>query len=199
MGIKSIWDNSFYRNYTPLPKWAFEVNFCNLVDPKYNVNIEFLNKAVTNAVWGKKEAGAIVPLYYAGIMVNHPGRMSTAGELSITFNENSKLSVTQVLEKVFSLYTFDEKYLDNSNPDSEDIIPYKKVETWKGNNIEVILHSMSKAGDKEVEGESRSKKYIFHNCFATNIEEVEDSYDSDEIVQRVIRFSYDYMTVEKAG
>ena len=146
-----------------MPKWAFEVNFCNLVSSESGINPDLLNKAVTNAVWGKKEAGAIVPIYYAGIMVNHPGRINTAGELSITFNENSKLSITQLLEKVFSLYTFNETFFNETINGSA--AKYKKEETWKGNNIEVILHSMSKAGNKEIEGESRSKKYVFHNCF----------------------------------
>jgi hypothetical protein len=189
MGIKSIWDNSYYKNYTPMPKWAFEVNFCNLVDPGMVDKVNVLNKAVTNAVWGKKEAGSIVPIYYAGIMVNHPGRITTAGELSLTFNENSELTITDALEKIFALYTFDEKYFDES-------VPYKKEETWKGNNIEVIVHDMSWVGPKEIEGKSRLKKYIFHNCFATNLEEVEGQYDNDDIVQRTMRFSYDYMTTE---
>lgn len=195
MGIRSIWDNSFYKNYTPIPKWAFEVNFCNLSDPKFIDDIEILNKAITNAVWGKKEAGAIVPLYYAGIMVNHPGRMSTAGEMSLTFNENSELEVTKILEEIFSLYTFDEKYLDES--ENGKAIPYKKIDTWKGNDIEVVVHDTSWKGAIETEGKSRLRKYIFHNCFATSLEEVEGQYDSDDIVQRVIRFSYDYMTTEE--
>ena len=194
MGIRSIWDNSFYKNYTPMPKWAFEVNFCNLVDPKKSDNLKILNKAITNAVWGKKEAGSIVPLYYAGIMVNHPGRMTTAGEISFTFNENSELSVTKVLEDIFALYTFDEKFF-NETEDGKNV-QYKKEDTWKGNNIEVIVHNVSK-GNVDIEGKSRLKKYVFHNCFATNLEEVDESYDSDEIVQRIMRFSYDYMTTEK--
>ena len=195
MGIKSIWDNSFYKKYTPMPKWAFEVNFCNIVDPKQIDDVEILNKAVTNAVWGKKEAGSIVPIYYAGIMVNHPGRISTAGELSLTFNENSELTITNVLEEIFALYTFDESYF-NETEDGKNV-PYKRQDSWKGNNIEVIVHDMSWKGTKEIEGKSRLKKYIFHNCFATNLEEVEGQYDSDDLVQRTMRFSYDYMTTEE--
>ena len=107
MGIKSIWDNSFYngqKSYLPLPKWCFEVNFCNLItiaSPKLRKEYEDLNKAVTNAVWGKKEAGSIVPIYYAGIMANHPGRMTTAGELSLTFNDNADLDITRKLEYIY--------------------------------------------------------------------------------------------------
>jgi len=196
MGIKSIWNNSFYKKYTPLPKWAFEVNFCNLVDPKEVQNVEILNKAITNAVWGKKEAGSIVPIYYAGIMVNHPGRMTTAGELSLTFNDNSKLSITDVLENIYKLYTFDEKFFQNGAPDSDvKTIPYKAGDTWKGRTIEVIVHDVS-SGYLDMQGKSRTAKYVFHNCFATNLEEVEMNYDSDEIVQRTMRFSYDYVTKE---
>lgn len=196
MGIKSIWDNSFYKNYTPMPKWAFEVNFCNLVPTENKDKVETLNKAITNAVWGKKEAGSIVPIYYAGIMVNHPGRMTTAGEISFTFNENSKLKITGILEYIYSLYTFDENFFKNSNEDNgAEQFPYKQHASWKDNNIEVIVHDVSNS-NLEVEGKSRLRKYIFHNCFATNLEEVEMDYDTDETVQRTMRFSYDYMTTE---
>lgn len=192
MGIKSIWDNSYYTNYKPIPKWAFSVQF-NLLNPGMD---DTLNKAITNAVWGKKEASAIVPVYYAGVMANHPGRTTTAGEISFTFNENGDLDISKILENIYSVYAFDEKYFKNA-ADNENNVPYK-ISDKQDKSISVIVYKpeINMAIDDNNKG-TIVGRYKFYNCFPTNLEEVEMSYDSDEIVQRTMRFSYDYMIREE--
>jgi hypothetical protein len=193
MGIKSIWDNDYYKNYKPMPKWAFSVNFTTFSDKISMGELKLLNKSITNAVWGKKELASMVPVYYAGVMANHPGRMTTAGELSLTFNDDGNLRITNLLENIYRFFTFDEDYIINANVNDKGEA-YKPFNKPTDNVIEVIIYkpSTSMAIDDDFAGEIVGK-YEFHNCFPTNLEEVEMNYDSDEIVQRTMRFSYDYM------
>jgi hypothetical protein len=192
MGIKSIWDNPYYKNYKPMPKWAFSVQF-NISNTGMG---DTLNKAITNAVWGKKELSSLVPVYYAGVMANHPGRMTTAGELSFTFNENENLDISKILENIYSVYTFNEKYFENV-ANNEKNVSYK-ISDKQDRSITVIVYKpeTNMAIDDNNKG-TVAGRYKFYNCFPTNLEEVEMSYDSDEIVQRTIRFSYDYMIREE--
>ena len=198
MGIKSIWDNSYYTDYKPMPKWAFSVSFDSSFHSCISEDmLKTLNHAITNAVWGKKETAALVPVYYAGVMANHPGRTTTAGEISFTFNENSTLEITNILENIYDFFAFNEDYVNNAG-DNENNSSYKVFNKPIGNVIEVTVYKpeINMAINDNYKG-TIVGKYKFYNCFPTNLEEVEMSYDSDEIVQRTMRFSYDYMIREE--
>lgn len=190
MGIKSIWDNIFYQK-PPLPKWCFEVVFESLFKnhPQYATT---LNHAIINCQWGKREI-SIVKTYYAGIEANYPGRVQNTGELNLTFNENTGMEVSRILEELFNGECSNDRYFDDESRDRGYI--YNKDFTKIGRNITLRIYrpdvnmEMNQDGAEAVCGE-----VTFYNCILTSINEEEFSYESvDDTVTRTARFSYDYM------
>ena len=196
MGITSIWDNAFFLN-KPVPKWCFEVNFVGLqnTDAKSNItkdSLPTLNHAIESISIGRRET-SIVKTYYCGVEANLPGRVMNTGELNIVFNENEKLQVTSLLEAIFADSCSDDRYFVNSTQYS--YTPHTK---WRKSSkvIEVKIIKPDPTGvisDENSQGTVLAS-YKFYGCILTSINEEEFSYaNTDDILKRTARFSYDFM------
>lgn len=197
MGITSIWDNEFFNNKKPIPKWCFEVNFVGLEnsDAKSNIGkdaLPRLNHAIESISFGRRET-SIVKTYYCGAEANLPGRVMNTGELNIVFNENDKLEVTSLLEAIFADSCSDDRYFVNSN--KYGYTPHTK---WRKSSkvIEVKIIKPDIVGfisDENTNGTVLAA-YKFYGCILTSVNEEEFSYaNTDDILKRTARFSYDYM------
>lgn len=200
MGIRSIWNNPYYKNYKPIPRWAFVVDFKGFTihnDPaKQHDNIssfaENLGQAIVSITFGKRET-SIVKTYYAGVESNCTGRVQNTGELNITFNENDNMTISKCLDEIFNGECsnddfFKEKgaYIGNTKSGFNKVDRTIVVTVLKpGTNMD----SEHIAPDYQVAG-----TFTFHNCILTGINEEELSYDNhDEIITRTAKISYDYM------
>lgn len=187
MGITSIWQNDFYQK-PPLPKWCFEVVFDDLIKHKSSYAAT-LNKAVVNCQWGKREM-SIVKTYYAGVEANFPGRVQNTGELNITFNENTGMQVSRILEELFNGECSNDHYfLGKGN------YIYNQDFTKIGRNITLrVLKPKLSMSTNTDDNFDVAGSVTFYNCILTSINEEEFNYEStDETVTRTARFSYDYM------
>lgn len=195
MGITSIWDNTFYKNAKPLPRWCFEVNFGNLQNTDKKSKVQktqlenTLNLAVQSVSIGRRET-SIVKTYYAGIEANIPGRYMNTGELNIVFNEDNNLRITKMLEQIFEDSCCQDDYFAGKS--------YTPATAWHKNSkvIEVKVLKWDDSGVVET-GKEVVCTYKFHGCILTSLNEEEFSYsNTDDVLQRTARFSYDYMTKE---
>lgn len=187
MGITSIWQNDFYQK-PPLPKWCFEVVFDDLIKHKSSYAAT-LNKAVVNCQWGKREM-SIVKTYYAGVEANFPGRVQNTGELNITFNENTGMQVSRILEELFNGECSNDHYfLGKGN------YIFNQDFTKIGRNITLrVLKPKLSMSTNTDDNFDVAGSVTFYNCILTSINEEEFNYEStDETVTRTARFSYDYM------
>lgn len=197
MGISSIWNNDFY-NKTPIPKWSFELDFTQMFLAA-NGNQESygstLNKAVVSCSWPARDA-QLIETWYAGINAKFPGRATTAKDLTITFNENSTMNVTKILEELFhaevncdSYFTDQEGYAFNKVFDKID----RKI-ILKIHKPQPIMVHNSKESQENILAE-----ITFHNCIMYKIDETDLSYETDEVIKRTATFSFDHMTVKSTN
>lgn len=196
MGIKSIWDNPYYKDYQPLPKWSFSVNFESLIKYKKEQKEQYadvLSNSIIKAQWGKREI-SIVKTYYAGIEANLPGRVQNTGELNLTFNENADLSVSHVLEEIFSGECSDDKFLKD-DPKNRGYFynnEFNKDERTIFLKIHKPSYNMSINDNNNKEGVVAEIE--FHNCILVSINEEEFDYSStDDTLTKTARIAYDYM------
>lgn len=196
MGITSIWDNEFFIR-KPIPKWCFEVNFVELENTAEISNVKFdslktLNHAIESISFGRRET-SIVKTYYCGVEANLPGRVMNTGELNIVFNENDRLQVTSMLEAIFADSCSDDRYFVNSTK-----YGYTPHTAWRKSSkiIEVKIIKPNKNGiisDENAQGTVLAS-YKFYGCILTSVNEEEFSYaNTDDILKRTARFSYDFM------
>ena len=123
MGIRSIWNNPYYKNYKPIPRWAFVVDFKGFTihnDPaKQHDTIasfaENLGQAIVSIAFGRRET-SIVKTYYAGVESNCTGRVQNTGELNITFNENDNMTISKCLDEIFNGECSNDAYFKNKGP-----------------------------------------------------------------------------------
>mgnify|MGYP003289316388 CR=1 FL=1 len=195
MALNSIWNNSFY-NHTPIPKWSFEVDFTQMFIQDRNINVEkygdYLNKAVVSCSWPAREA-QLIETWYAGINSKFPGRATTAKDLVVTFNENSTMRVTKILEELFhaeincdSYFTDQEGYAFNNEFNKTSRI------------IRVLIHKPNPIMNHNESDKNANivAELTFHNCIMYKIDETDLSYESDEVIKKTATFSFDYMTVK---
>lgn len=189
MGIKSIWDNPYYKNYQPLPKWSFSLNFENFIKNKKDAGYDAtLSNSIIKAQWGKRET-SIVKTYYAGMDANFPGRVQNTGELNLTFNENANLDVSRILEELFNgecsndyFFTGHGDYIYNPK--------FNKTER----TIILKIHKPSYNMSINDKAEDVVAEIEFHNCILVSINEEEFDYSStDDTLTKTARISYDYM------
>lgn len=186
-GIKSIWGNSFYTDYTPVPKWSFEVVFDSYASNAIeNADKAILGKAIVSVQFGRKELNT-VSTFYAGLEIKHPGRINNTGELSIVFNENSDFRISRLLETLFSAESFSNDYIDGG----------QYAGGTKSTSHTIIVKIIKPENDMTTMPNDSTKvarQYTFYNCFMIGLNEEEISYESDEeIITRTAKFSYDYM------
>ena len=189
MGIKSIWDNPFYKNYKPLPKWCFSVNFENFIlNKKQTFYANQLTRAIVNCQWGKRET-SIVKTYYAGMEANFPGRVQNTGELNITFNEDANLSISHILEELFNgecsndhFFTGQGNYIYNQKFNKTDRTLHLQI-LKPGYTVGVNTDETQVVADIE-----------FHNCILVSINEEEFNYTTDDdVITKTARIAYDFM------
>lgn len=195
--ITSIWNNDFY-NAPPIPKWSWELSFDFVVygdEAKTASYNNTLNKAAVSCQWGAR-TGNLISVYYAGIEAKLPGRSSTAGDLTIKFNENSNLMVTKVLEELYhaeitcdSYFANKEGYAFNKNFNKINRTITLKIHKP---GVQMAHNSNSKNYKKEVLCE-----IVYHNCIMYKIEQNDLSYEEEDgVISHTATFSYDYMTVK---
>jgi hypothetical protein len=190
MGIKSIWDNPFYQNYKPLPRWCFSVNFENFILNKKDTYYgPTLSQAIQNCTWGKRET-SVVKTYYAGMEANFPGRVQNTGELNITFNEDANLNVSRILEELFNGEISNDHYFLGSG----DYI-YNKEFNKTSRTIILQIHKPAvnmAINDNKVN--TLVAEIEFHNCMLVSINEEEFNYtNTDEVLTKTARIAYDFM------
>lgn len=191
MGIHSIWNNPYYKNYTPLPKWSFAVNFLNFFINNINKTAseyaDTVSQAIVNCTWGKREI-SLVETFYAGISAKFPARVQNSGELSMTFNENSNLDISKILDELFTgecssdqYFTGEDNYITNKE--------FNKLDRT------IILDILEPSYEMDAEsGAGLIAEIEFHNCILIAINEEEFNYtQTDDVLQRTARISYDYM------
>lgn len=200
MGITSIWNNDFFSNSRPVPKWCFEVNFTGLKNINNasltEANLSVLNHAIESISIGRRET-SIVKTYYCGVEANLPGRVMNTGELNIVFNENDKMQVTSMLEAIFADSCSDDAYF---KPDAKNV-GYTPRTAWQKNSkvieVKIIKPIPNEGYVSDNNGSSPDTviaAYEFYGCILTSINEEEFSYaNTDDILKRTARFSYDYM------
>lgn len=189
-GIKSIWDNPYYKNYKPLPKWSFSVNFEGFIKNKKN-KIDYsnaLSQSIVNAQWGKRET-SIVKTYYAGMEANFPGRVQNTGELTLTFNENSDLRISKILEEMFNgECSNDHFFIGKGN------YIFNSAFNKTGRTIVLKIHKPEYNMSINGVDEHLSAKIEFHNCILVSINEEEFNYTTvDDTLTKTARIAYDYM------
>lgn len=190
MGIKSIWDNPFYKNYKPLPKWCFSVNFKNFIlNKKDTYYAPTLTNAIQNCVWGKRET-SVVKTYYAGMEANFPGRVQNTGELNITFNEDENLTVSHILEELFNgEISNDHFFLGTGN--------YIYNQEFNKTDRTIILQIYKPAYNMAI-NDNKVRTLVaeieFHNCMLVSINEEEFNYSTtDDVLTKTARIAYDFM------
>lgn len=194
MGIKSIWNNPYYKDYQPLPKWSFSVNFEPLIKYKKEQKEQYadiLSNSIIKAQWGKREI-SIVKTYYAGIEANLPGRVQNTGELNLTFNENANLCVSHVLEEIFNGECSSDSFFEN-DPENRGYF-YNQIFNKTDRKIFLKIHKPSY--DMSINGrvENVVATIEFHNCILVSINEEEFDYTStDDTLTKTARIAYDYM------
>lgn len=180
--ITSIWENDFY-NTPPQPLYAFEVVFDQFADIA-ELDGKLLAKAVKTITMAERKTNP-VPIYYGGMEFRHQGRVENAGEVTITFNEDQNLSVTNILTKLFNKISWNQNW-----PKSTGSQAYVN----KAGNNKIILKILKPDSLMYgTDGGTYSKQITYNNCILMNIGEVEFSYDSEEVMEIQASFSYNYM------
>lgn len=189
MGLNSIWKNDFY-NTPPLPTWSYEIDFTGFGDFKSS---SILNKAIVSVPFPKREI-SIVKTYYAGIESNHTGRVQNTGEVSITFSEDNNLTVTNILENIFSDSSSNDKYFTNEGG-------YVSNPRWNkiGKNIRIKMLKPNIDGYIETENlDNVIKEVVLYNCILIGIQESNLSYnDKENTIEKTVRIAYDFHTYPK--
>lgn len=195
MGIKSIWDNPYYKDYQPLPKWSFSLNFESFIKNKKNQPEQYadvLSNSIIKAQWGKREI-SIVKTYYAGIEANLPGRVQNTGELNLTFNENADLRVSNVLEEIFSGECSDDHFFKDKTDNG-----YFSNTFFNKDERTLILKIHKPSYNMSINDNNNKKGVVaeieFHNCILVSINEEEFDYTSaDDTLTKTAKIAYDYM------
>ena len=194
MSIKSIWNVQSLINTKPVLKWCFLVKFGGLgttVDANSGTgsNFDSLNYLVESVSFGRRET-SIVKTYYCGVEANLPGRVMNTGELNIVLNETFNMTVTKKLEKYFNETCCDEKFFTGEAAYTPNI-GYNKND--KKIDIYVLTPLQGVVNANECENYAIAH-WTFYGCILTSINEEEFSYtNTDDLLKRTVRFSYDYM------
>lgn len=189
VGIKSIWDNPYYKDYKPLPKWSFSVNFENFILNKKNTFYpNLLSQAIVRAQWGKRET-SIVKTYYAGMEANFPGRVQNTGELNLTFNEDASLNVSRILEEIFNGECSNDYFFEGTGN-----YIYNKSFNKTGRTLILKIHKPEYNMATNGKNEHLVAEIEFHNCILVSINEEEFDYSvTDDTITKTARIAYDYM------
>lgn len=204
-GIKSVWNNPFYKNFKPIPKWAYVVDFNGFIlhnDPAIQHEMidsyaDLLSQAIIKHKFGKREI-SIVKSYYAGIEANNPGRVANCGELDLMFNEDQEMRVSKCLDEIFNGECSNDEYFEGKGAYIGNV---KSGFNKTDRSITLtILKPRPQMSSEITEPEYQvAGKYTFHNCILTIINEEEMDYDDKEgIVTRTARISYDWMYDHRA-
>ena len=119
MGIQSIWSNDFYEK-PPQPLWAFEVVWNQYSDlPEYAQTL--LHKAATSGKIAERKA-SVIPTYFGGVTFMHLARSDNADQLTIEFNENENLDVTQALQALWNRNTMNQDWPEGGKPETTNPI-----------------------------------------------------------------------------
>jgi hypothetical protein len=194
MSIHSIWDNDFYDK-APVPLWSFEMDFTQLFVNQPDDNYaRTLAKSVVSCTWPDRNINPI-PVYFAGVEGNLPGRAKNSGELEIKFNENTTFRVTKILEELFHAESVCDAYFESKGGYS-----FNKNFNKVDRTIRMIIINPDTIYYLNPREDRIQKKHPviieFHDCFVTKIGATEMSYDNDtEVITKSATFSYDYFKV----
>lgn len=191
MGIQSIWSNDFYEK-PPQPLWAFEVVWNQYSDlPEYAQTL--LHKAAISGKIAERKAN-VVQTFFGGVTFMHLARSDNADQLTIEFNENEDLDVTQALQALWNRTAMNQDWPEGGK--SETTNPIYRYQN--GDNKIVI--KILKPNDNYEYGLDCADNFVskiitFYNCKLMQIGETEFNYTSDEVMKLSATFSFDYMKV----
>ena len=216
--IRSIWDNDFY-NTPPALAWTFKINFSDFVgfnilnDAHYpvkyitNGDMDILSKAAVSISVGERKIES-TDLFYGGLSFKKLTRVDNGGQFPVRFNENSGYDVTNILEKLYSVFGNSKKYFFDNN--EETPVPYARemisddtiteINEQDDRNYVNLRHGIISVQifDPQItlnnnEPESCYKQYKFYNCQYIGTEGIEFSYESTDTITRNATFIYDWM------
>ena len=210
--LRSIWDNNFYNN-PPALSWTYKLVFDDLVNFSTkntnneiinvitNDDMQLLNKAATSVVIGERKVES-TDIPYGGLNFKFLTRVENTGTFTVKFNEDNKLSVTNILETLYSLYGNNKFYYMNSinintpyandmrHVDVSDSTTICDVNT-KHNIISVKIFNSDCLNDNQ--STYNYKQYKFYNCKLIGIESIEYNYESTDTITRNATFVYDWL------
>ena len=200
MEITSIWNNPFY-NIPPIPKWSWELDFQSLFvnnDTTKENTIDYaesLNKAAVSCQWGGRN-GNLIPVYYAGVEARLPGRSQPTGDLTIKFNENTKMNVTKILEELYHAEITCDSYFEN-----KEGYAFNKNFNKVDRSIRLLIHRPDVVMSHNSNDDDYSKNLLceitYHNCILYKLDPIDLSYETeDEVISHNATFGYDYMSVK---
>lgn len=205
--LRSIWDNNFY-NTPPALSWTYKLVFDDFVNfSTKNVNGDIvnlvtaehmasLNKAAVSINIGERKVEN-TEVYYGGLNFKVLTRVDNTGSFTVKFNEDSNLTITSILETLYSLYGNNKFYymntMNTNTPYANDMRHSDEVyDVNTGHNIisAKIFNPNCLNDNKE---SVNYRHYKFYNCKLIGIESIEYSYDSTDTITRNATFMYDWM------
>lgn len=125
---------------------------------------------------------------YRGLMFDIPTRLENGGELTLTFNENSEMELYSALRDRLYYTSYNDGYtIDENSTQSEDgTVPDSYMLYYAPFSLSVRLYDPA---DKD---SCPTYSFFFHNCFITNISEVEFSYNNEEVVEYTVKIHYNF-------
>lgn len=199
--MESIWNNTFY-NTPPALAWTFIVDFSNLIKFDISSNdikndwisrLNTLSKAVVSINAGKREAEA-VDLNYGGMSFKVITRDNNTGTLDITFNEDTKYTITEILQLLYNLFAR-HQYYPKSDGTENDYKYNGQQDLLRADNRSIVIRAYN-SGNLNIKDEKNIvKEFIFVGCQLQGIDEFEFSYESTDTITRSASFLYDYMYV----
>jgi hypothetical protein len=206
----NIFQNDFFDS-KPIPKWAFTAEFMlsdsieiseeeiertpsetlnkivdvltySRKDPKLRW-MELLSKSVSKFPIVSPSSAENIPVYFPGYFNTYTGRYDNSGKLTVTFNDNCKREIRQIIEQLLHAagmnYENDEKALP--------IIPSENrfnvlVRVY---NPELVNQYSPSDGQDDVAIRGTEKIFYYEECFFSRIGAEKNSNEGDEAIRTI--------------
>lgn len=211
--INHIFKNSFYRA-DPLPQWSFSVDFIPNEITLMNYDAEFF-KTLTKAIISTKVNDYKVnvgSINYAGLQHTFATNTDTAGDLQITFAENSNFTILSILNDIykyttnnqaFAIYDITPATSATAGVAAEEINgPAYKLATASDRFRYIcdIVVKIFKPGNAHAFGNELENmpSYVitYKHCWLKKIGTIDLNYNSDEPIDIDAVFTYQYAIPE---
>lgn len=185
--IQNIFHNDFY-NEPVMPNWSWEISIIsNPIEGWTEEQMSIFSKAVTKVNIPDLEM-LTTASQFRGLTFDVPTRLENNGEITLTFNEDSDMTLYKDLRNKLYYTSYNDGYIIDewSKLDEKTSKPIDTYMLYYA-PFDIHVKLMNPESPTEI-----AYIFIFHNCFITSISDVEFKYNSEEVAVYDVKIHYNF-------